>query len=416
MSPLAKTILCAATSALLTLPALGPASAQKQAPNQPQTPAPSGEFRDCLQNIRTDAIRQGVPAAVVDKAFQGLTPNQQVLDLDSRQPEFSLTYSKYIGNSVTPDRITKGQQKLAQYKALLDQLEREYGVPGQYIVSFWGMETNYGTYMGDFQVVRSVATLACMTKRVAFFSNETIQALKILAMNHMTSAQMKGSWAGAMGNMQFMPSTFTKWAVDRDGNGKVDIWTSIPDAFASASNFLRGIGFKPGLPSSDEVMLPQGFPLEQADMSVEKPIKAWAALGVKKAGGAPLPQGDEPSSIILPAGFRGPAFILYPNFKAVMNWNRSTLYALAVGILARQIAGGPGVMQAPPEEDQPISRDTVIDMQNRLARLGFYTEDVDGLLGPKTRSAVRLFQKQIGMPADGHPTPQMIARLQQAVR
>ena len=144
MSPLAKTILCAATSALLTLPALGPASAQKQAPNQPQTPAPSGEFRDCLQNIRTDAIRQGVPAAVVDKAFQGLTPNQQVLDLDSRQPEFSLTYSKYIGNSVTPDRITKGQQKLAQYKALLDQLEREYGVPGQYIVSFWGMETNYG--------------------------------------------------------------------------------------------------------------------------------------------------------------------------------------------------------------------------------------------------------------------------------
>jgi membrane-bound lytic murein transglycosylase B len=412
MSPFSRIILCAATSALLALPAY----AQKQAPTQPQAPAPTGEFRDCLQNIRTDAIRQGVPAAVVDKAFQGLTPNQQVIDLDSRQPEFSLTYSKYIGQSVTPDRIAKGQQKMAQNKALLDQLEREYGVPGQYIVSFWGMETNYGTYMGDFQVVRSVATLACMTKRVAFFTNETIQALKILAQNHMTTQQMKGSWAGAMGNMQFMPSTFTKWAVDRDGNGKIDIWNSVPDAFASASNFLRGIGFKPGLPSSDEITLPQGFPLEQADMSVEKPIKAWAALGVKKAGGAPLPQSDEPASIILPAGFRGPAFILYPNFKAVMNWNRSTLYALAVGILARQIAGGPGVMQAPPEDDQPISRDTVIDMQNRLARLGFYTEDVDGLLGPKTRSAVRLFQKQIGLPADGHPTPQLIARLQQAVR
>lgn len=412
MSPFSKIILCAATSALLALPAY----AQKQAPTQPQAPAPTGEFRDCLQNIRTDAIRQGVPAAVVDKAFQGLTPNQQVIDLDSRQPEFSLTYSKYIGQSVTPDRIAKGQQKMVQNKALLDQLEREYGVPGQYIVSFWGMETNYGTYMGDFQVVRSVATLACMTKRVAFFTNETIQALKILAQNHMTTQQMKGSWAGAMGNMQFMPSTFTKWAVDRDGNGKIDIWNSVPDAFASASNFLRGIGFKPGLPSSDEVTLPQGFPLEQADTSVEKPIKAWAVLGVKKAGGAPLPQSDEPASIILPAGFRGPAFILYPNFKAVMNWNRSTLYALAVGILARQIAGGPGVMQAPPEDDQPISRDTVIDMQNRLARLGFYTEDVDGLLGPKTRSAVRLFQKQIGLPADGHPTPQLIARLQQAVR
>ena len=155
---------------------------------------------------------------------------------------------------------------------------------------------------------------------------------------------------------------------------------------------------------------------EQADTSVEKPVRAWAAMGVKLAGSAPLPASDEPSSISLPAGWRGPAFILYPNFKAVMNWNRSTLYALAVAILAQQIAGGPAVMQAPPEDDAPLSRDTVIDMQTRLARLGFYTDETDGLLGPKTRSAVRMFQKQIGMPADGHATPQLVARLQQAVR
>src|SRR5207302_9555878 len=149
----------------------------------------------------------------------------------------------------------------------------------------------------------SVARLGCMTKRVAFFTNETVQALRSLAMNHMTSQQMRGSWAGAMGNMQFMPSTFTKWAVDRDANGKIDIWASMPDAFASAANFLRGIGFKPGLPSSEEVFLPKGFPLDQADSTIEKPVKAWAALGVKKAGGAPLPNVDDPSSIILPAGF-----------------------------------------------------------------------------------------------------------------
>ena len=376
----------------------------------------TNDFRDCLQNIRTEAVRQGVPATVVDTAFRNLTPDQKVIDLDSRQPEFTLTYAKYIGQSVTPDRIAKGMQKMAQYKTLLDQLEREYGVPGQYLVSFWGMETNYGTFMGDFQVLRSVATLACMTKRVAFFTNETVQALKILANNHMTTQQMKGSWAGAMGNMQFMPSTFTKWAVDRDGNGRIDIWSSMPDAFASAANFLRGIGFKPGLPAADEVTLPQNFPLEQADSTVDKPVRAWAAMGVKRAGGAALPASDEPASIILPAGWRGPAFILYPNFKAVMNWNRSTLYALAVGILARQIAGGPGVMQAPPDDDQPLSRDTVIDLQTRLARLGFYTDEADGLLGPKTRTAVRLFQKQIGLPADGHATPQLVARLQQAVR
>jgi len=399
MVPLSTIRLFAATTAI----AAGPAFAQS-------------DFQDCLQNIRADALRQGVPAATVDTAFRGLTPDQKVIDLDSRQPEFSLTYGKYIANAVTPDRIARGQQRLQQYRGLLTQLEREYGVAPQYLVAFWGVETNYGSFMGDFSALRSVATLACATKRTAFFANETIQALKILANNHMTTQQMKGSWAGAMGNMQFMPSTFTKWAVDRDGNGRIDIWNSMPDAFASAANFLRGIGFKPGLPAADEVTLPQNFPLEQADTTVEKPVKAWAAMGVKRAGGAALPASDEPSSIILPAGWRGPAFILYPNFKAVMNWNRSTLYALSVTILAQQIAGGPTVMQSAPADDEPLSRDTILDMQTRLARLGFYTDEADGLLGPKTRSAVRLFQKQAGLPADGHPTPEMVARLQRAVR
>jgi len=374
------------------------------------------DFQDCLQNIRAEALRQGVPAPVIDTAFRGLTPDPKVIDLDSRQPEFSLTYGKYIANAITPDRIAKGQQKLAQYRGLLDALQGEYGVAPQYLVAFWGVETNYGTFMGDFSALRSVATLACMTKRTAFFSNETVQALRILADNHMTTQQMKGSWAGAMGNMQFMPSTFTKYAVDRDGNGRIDIWSSMPDAFASAANFLRGIGFRPGLPAAEEVFLPQNFPLDQADTTVEKPIRAWAAMGVKRAGGGALPASDESAAIILPAGWRGPAFILYPNFKAVMNWNRSTLYALSVAILAQQIAGGPAVAQTAPADDEPLSRDTVVDIQTRLARLGFYTDEADGLLGPKTRSAVRLFQKQAGLPADGHPTPEMVARLQRAVR
>jgi membrane-bound lytic murein transglycosylase B len=400
MTPLIRITLFAATTALLA----GPAVAQ------------DGGFRDCLQNIKADALKQGVPAAIADRAFQGLTPDQKVVDLDNRQPEFSLTYAKYVGGTVSADRIAKGQQRMAQHRQLLDALQAEYGVPPQYLMAFWGIETNYGTYMGDFRVVRSVATLACMTKRQAFFSNETVQALRILNMNHMTGEQMRGSWAGAMGNMQFMPSTFTRWAVDRDGNGRIDIWNSLPDAFASAANFLRGIGWKPGLPSSEEVFLPRGFPLDQADTTVEKPVKAWAAMGVKKPGGAALPASDEPASILLPAGFRGPAFIIYPNFKAVMNWNRSTLYALSVGILARQIAGGPGVQQAAPDDDQPISRETVIDIQNRLIRLGLYKDDADGLLGPKTRSALRLFQQQQALPADGHPTQEAIRRLQQVVR
>jgi membrane-bound lytic murein transglycosylase B len=357
-----------------------------------------------------------VPSAIADRALQALEPDQKVLALDARQPEFSLTYARYVGSAVNADRIVKGQQRLAQNRALLDAIQAEYGVPPQYIMAFWGMETNYGSFMGDFVVVRSVATLACMTKRQAFFSNETVQALRILAMNQMSSPQLRGSWAGAMGNMQFMPSTFMKWGVDRDGNGRIDLWHSLPDSFASAANFLRGIGFRPGLPSSEEVFLPQGFPLDEADSSVEKPVRTWAAMGVRKAGGAALPNVDAPSSIILPAGWRGPAFILYPNFKAVMNWNRSTLYALSIGILARQIAAGPGVMQAAPPDDEPLSRNTVVDMQTRLARLGLYSDEVDGLLGPKTRSAVRLYQKQLGLPADGHPTPDFVRRLQQSAR
>jgi membrane-bound lytic murein transglycosylase B len=399
MFPSPKIVLLAATTAI----AAGPALAQS-------------DFQACLQNIRSEAVRQGVPTATIDTAFRGLTPDSKVIDLDSRQPEFSLTYGKYIGNAVTPDRIARGQQKLQQNRGLLTDIEREYGVASQYLVAFWGVETNYGSFMGDFSALRSVATLACMTKRQAFFSNETVQALRILANNHMTTQQMKGSWAGAMGNMQFMPSTFTKWAVDRDGNGRIDIWHSMPDAFASAANFLRGIGFRPGLPAAEEVILPQGFPLDQADTTVDKPIRAWAAMGVKRAGGGALPASDELSQIILPAGWRGPAFILYPNFKAVMNWNRSTLYALSVAILAQQIAGGPAIMQSAPADDAPVARDTVVDIQTRLAKLGLYTDEADGLLGPKTRSAVRLFQKQAGLPADGHPTPDMVARLQRTVR
>lgn len=400
MTPFSKITILAATTALLA----APAAAQESV------------FRDCLKNIKADALKQGVPAAIADRAFQGLTPDQKVVDLDNRQPEFSLTYAKYVGGTVSADRIAKGQQRMAQHRQLLDALQAEYGVPPQYLMAFWGIETNYGSYMGDFRVVRSVATLACMTRRTAFFSNETVQALRILNTNQMTSEQMRGSWAGAMGNMQFMPSTFTRWAVDRDGNGRIDIWNSLPDAFASASNFLRGIGWKPGLPSSEEVFLPRGFPLDQADTTVEKPVKAWAAMGVRRPGGAALPASDEPASILLPAGFRGPAFIIYPNFKAVMNWNRSTLYALSVGILARQIAGGPGVQQAAPDDDQPISRDTVIDIQNRLIKLGLYKDEADGLLGPKTRSALRLFQQQQALPADGHPTQEAIRRLQQVAR
>lgn len=387
-------------------------AAAAAAPARAQNP----DFAACLSAIRAAALAQGVPASVADRAFAGLQPDQRVVDLDGRQPEFSLTFGQYVRNAISEQRVASGQAMLARHRALLEPIEREYGVPARYLVAFWGLETNYGSFMGDFAVVRSLATLACQTKRAAFFSNELVQALRILARNGMPQAQMRGSWAGAMGNTQFMPSTFMGWGVDRDGDGRIDLWNSLPDVFASSANFLRGVGWTSSLPSHLEVALPAGFPLDQADSAVEKPVRAWRAMGVRGADGRDLPDSAEPGSIALPAGHRGPAFLLLPNFKAAMNWNRSQLYALSVGHLAQRLAGGPDLIRQPPSDDQPLRRETVLDLQARLARLGLYDDDVDGLIGPKTRSGVRRFQQRAGLPPDGHPTPDLVDRLRAATR
>ncbi|HJQ55263.1 MAG TPA: lytic murein transglycosylase, partial [Vineibacter sp.] len=218
--------------------------------------AQSGDFRACLDAIRDQAVAQGVPMASAEQALRGVTPDPKVVELDGKQPEFTLTLGRYLANAISAERITKGQQLLARHRPLLEPVERDFGVQPVYLVAFWGLETNYGGYLGDFAVIRSLATLACQTKRAAFFANELVQALKILSRNHMTVAQMKGSWAGAMGNTQFMPSTYVNYAVDRDGDGRVDLWSSLPDVFASSANFLSKSGWKRGQPSHDEVVLP----------------------------------------------------------------------------------------------------------------------------------------------------------------
>jgi membrane-bound lytic murein transglycosylase B len=376
--------------------------------------AQTGDFRACLATIREQAVAQGVPAASADQALRGVTPDPKVIDLDGRQPEFTLTLGRYLGNAISAERIARGQQLLARHRGLLEPIEREYGVQPAYLMSFWGLETNYGGYMGDFAVIRSLATLACQTKRAAFFSNELVQALKILSRNQMNPAQMKGSWAGAMGNTQFMPSTYVNHAVDRDGDGRVDLWTSLPDVFASSANFLAKSGWKRAQQSHDEVVLPAGFDYARIDLAVERTAREWQALGVRRADGQPLVDLGERAAIAVPAGHRGPAFLLWPNYKVIMIWNRSQLYALSVGELARQILGGPGLLRPPPADDQPLARDAVIDLQTRLQRLGLYGDEVDGLLGPRTRAALRDFQVRAGVIADGYPSPDTLARLRTA--
>lgn len=405
---------------------VGLAGCAAQAQNQQAAPSPTNspaavvqqiqgaDFQACLGNIRAMALREGVPASVADQALNGLVPDQRVLDLDSRQPEFILTLGRYLGNAISAERIAKGRQMLAQHRTLLQAVERDYGVQPHYIVAFWGLESGYGAFVGDFSVVRSVATLACRTRRAQFFAGETVQALRILSAQHMQAAQMKGSWAGAMGNTQFMPSTFTAHGVDRDGDGRVDLWRSLPDVFASSANFLSKSGWKRGQDSHIEVTLPQGFPYDRIDLNEERTARDWRQLGVTRANGQPLPDFADRAAIAIPAGHRGPAFLMLPNFKVVMIWNRSVLYAISVGVLARQIAGGPGLMREPPADDQPLSREAAIDLQSRLIRLSLYGDEADGLIGPKTRASIRAFQIRSGLIADGHPSPETLARLRAA--
>ncbi|MGE0151193.1 MAG: lytic murein transglycosylase [Reyranellaceae bacterium] len=372
-------------------------------------------FRACVLNLQSDAVSRGIPQTVVQRAFAGVaTADARVIELDRRQPEFLLTFWRYVGNSVTEDRIARGRQLMAQHGALLQRVQAQYGVQPEVLVAFWGLESNFGAIMGDFPTVRSLATLACDERRAQFFANELNEALRMIAFDRIDPAIMKGSWAGAFGNTQFMPSTFTAHAVDYDGDGRRDLFRSLPDVFASSANFLQKSGWRGGEGAAYEVILPPNFPFDQADPSIEKSNAEWAALGVRRVDGRPLGAPDGRSAIGLPAGHRGPAFLLLPNFKVIMRWNRSLLYGLAVSILSERLAGRPGMSAVQTWDEPPLSATDIVEMQDILRRLGHYPDPSDGLVGPKTRAAIRTYQASANLPQDGFPDQDLMSRLRAA--
>ncbi len=368
-------------------------------------------FRACVLNLRSDAIARGIPAAVASKALDNIEVDQRVLDLDRRQPEFLLTFWKYIGNSITDDRIAKGKQLLTQNKPLLQKISQRYGVQAEYLVAFWGLESNYGSFMGDFATVRSLVSLACDDRRPKFFADELVEALRMLAGEHVEPAMMKGSWAGAFGQTQFMPSTFTHFAIDGDGDGRRDLVRSLPDIFASSANYLSKSGWKMGQRAAIEVTVPANFPWDQAEPAIEKTIAEWQALGVRRVDGQSLGAPDTKAAIGLPAGHNGPAFLLLPNFKVIMVWNRSLLYGLAVEILAQRLTGHSGMTAVQNTDEPPLSSTDIVELQDDLRRRGFYEGEPDGMVGPKTRNAIRAYQRQSGIPADGFPDQDLMFRL-----
>ncbi|MCP4328869.1 MAG: lytic murein transglycosylase [Alphaproteobacteria bacterium] len=365
-------------------------------------------FKTWVQDLRIEALSKGVSAATFDRAFSELEPLDRVLELDRRQPEFTQTFWSYLDKRVTADRIVRGQEMLATHGPLLRNIQRQYRVQPRFLVAFWALETNFGDYIGDIPVIAALATLAYDERRSTFFRSHLIDALLIVDQGLISPERMVGSWAGAMGQVQFMPETFRRYAVDHDGDGRRDIWNTLPDAMASAANFLNALGWDGTKTWGREVSLPPGFDWELASMSVVKPLTEWRQLGVRKAEGGDLPGADITASLILPGGHKGPAFLIYQNFRVIMRWNASINYALSVGYLSDLLDGLPRLRTPRPADDRALSRAEVIEIQDLLNRSGFNTGEPDGVVGRQTRAALRAFQRQVGHPPDGYPTVEII--------
>lgn len=408
--------LVAAASVEAAEPA-GPApSAAEKKPEAEPIVIDKAAFQAWLAAFRKEALADGISADTFDAAFAGLDlPIRRVLELDRFQPEFTQTLGTYLRRGVSDDRIAKGREMLSTHAALLDRIEAAYGVQPRFLVAFWGLETNFGATFGGFPVVGALATLAQDGRRSAFFRKELLKALHILDQGHIAPDRMIGSWAGAMGHLQFMPSTFARYAVDRTGDGHIDIWGSLEDTFASAAHYLSSIGWKGDETWGREVRLPKGFDLDLVGLDTRKPLSAWRDLGLRRADGGPLPvvAGME-GAVLLPAGIEGPAFLVYDNYRAIMDWNRSILYALAVGHLADRLIGLPPLATQPPQDDKPLSRAQVEEVQVRLNAMGFDAGEPDGLPGSRTRSALNAFQRKAGVPADGYVDAQALDRLRAA--
>lgn len=378
---------------------------------QPAPAAPmisSNDFSLCLETFSGKAKAAGISHNTINSSLATAKLNTRVLELDRQQPEFTTSFADYFNRRITDQRVTQGRALLNTHRALLDRVEQKYGVPAPYLLAFWGLETNFGSYFGNIPVVDSLATLACDPRRREFFTTELINALRILDAGDIAPNKMVGSWAGAMGNFQFMPSSYLKNAVDFDGDGKRDLWNSKPDAMASAGYFLQSLGWNSNTRWGREVKLPRDFPFLEAGLKNQKTLAEWRQLGVTRADNSSLPQDETKASLLVPAGHQGPAFLVYDNFNVIMRWNRSEFYAIAVGQLADQIAGGGKLVQPPPTDVPRLHRNQVIALQQQLSLNGVNVGNVDGILGPGTRRAISEFQHQQGLVADGFPDQKVL--------
>lgn len=367
-------------------------------------------FDRWVSELRAEALSLGISIRTLEALDELNAPLQKVLEYDSSQPEFVQTFTRYLGLRVTPNQVARGRSLLQEHRELLEEVNQRYGVRPHYLAAFWAIESNFGRNTGGFSVLQALATLAFDPRRADFFREQLLIALKIIDEGHISSADMTGSWAGAMGQLQFMPTIFDSYAIDGDGDGRVDIWNSLPDIFYSAANFLNQSGWQDGERWGREILLPSDFDYSLSGLMTRKTVNEWSEFGVTQVSGDKLPNALMSASIVLPAGASGPAFLAYSNYRVTLAYNPSTFYALTVGHLADRFSGG-GEIQRMPINEEALSRKDITILQRLLNEKGYDSGQPDGRVGRQTRAAIRTYQSDIGLPMDSYASRALLERL-----
>ncbi|MGQ1140172.1 lytic murein transglycosylase [Acinetobacter baumannii] len=381
------------------------------------TYTPNNNFQSCLANLRSQAIAAGVSDSTYDRYMQNLTPDYSVIDKLNYQPEFSTPIWDYLSGLVDEERVALGKQKLAQHRDVLNRASQVYGVPAETIVAVWGVESNFGDISGKYPLLQALGTLSCEGRRQSYFRTEFFATMRILQRGDLTEDQLKGSWAGAFGHTQFMPSTYERLAVDFDGDGRRDLVSSTADALASTANFLNKAGWQTGMPWGFEVQIPAGMSIDGEGRRSKKPLSSWSARGVTRIDGSPLIQGplsgSTPAGLMAPAGPSGPVFLVFKNFDAIYSYNAAESYGLAIAHLSDRLRGAGPFVSSWPTDDPGTSRAERREIQQFLINRGYDIGAVDGLIGDKTRVAIRQEQTRLGLNPTGRAGQQILRAFRQ---
>ncbi len=379
-------------------------------PPNPPTCRNTGSFEAWLQGFRKEALRGGISRATVASVLDDMTMDPGVIARDRKQGFFAQSFLAFSDKLISQNRIQNGIARLKQHRDLFAKVEKQYGVPGPVITAFWALESDYGSVVGKLPILRALATLAYDCRRPVMFRTELMDAMRIIDRGDLTAEEMIGSWAGELGQTQFLPSHYLNHAIDYDGDGRRNLITSVPDVIASSANFIAHLGWQRDQPWLEEVHVPGNLAWEEADLAIQHPRSKWAGWGVKHADGRPLAADATPAALLLPMGRYGPAFLAYANFQVYLKWNQSLNYCVTAAYLATRLGGAPPMSRG----SRPIpdlSMEQVKELQQLLARRGLEVGEIDGKLGAATRGSVKAAQMKLGLPADSYPTVELIERL-----